>query len=89
MLPTYAESRPTAQNAGAFRNAQTMPEPWVSADEVASHLGVVKDSVYQWVETKGLPTHRVDRLWTLRLSEIDEWVHAGGANEDGDRMESK
>jgi excisionase family DNA binding protein len=59
-----------------------MPEPWVSVDEVASHLGVAKDSVYRWIEAKGLPAHRVGRLWKFRLSEIDEWVQAGGANDD-------
>lgn len=56
-----------------------MPEPWVSVDEVANHLGVAKDSVYRWIEGKGLPAHRVGRLWKFKLSEIDEWVHAGGA----------
>ena len=55
-----------------------MPEPWVSVDEVANHLGVAKDSVYRWIEQKGLPAHRVGRLWKFKLSEIDEWVHAGG-----------
>ena len=59
-----------------------MPEPWVSVDEVASHLGVAKDSVYRWIEAKSLPAHRVGRLWKFKLSEIDEWVHAGGAGQD-------
>jgi excisionase family DNA binding protein len=51
-------------------------------DEVANHLGVAKDSVYRWIEQKGLPAHRVGRLWKFKLSEIDEWVHAGGAGPD-------
>lgn len=59
-----------------------MPEPWVSVDDVASHLGVAKDSVYRWIETKGLPAHRVGRLWKFKLSEIDAWVHAGGAGKN-------
>ena len=49
-------------------------------DEVASHLGVAKDSVYRWIEAKSLPAHRVGRLWKFRLSEIDEWVRACGAD---------
>lgn len=56
-----------------------MPEPWVSVDEVANHLGVAKDSVYRWIEQKGLPAHRVGRRWKFNLSEIDAWVHANGA----------
>ena len=59
-----------------------MPEPWVSVDEVASHLGVAKDSVYRWIEGKGLPAHRVGRLWKFRLSEVDKWIEAGGAGQD-------
>jgi len=64
-----------------------MPEPWVSVDEVASHLGVAKDSVYRWIEAKGLPAHRVGRLWKFKLSEIDAWVHAGGAGEKDDEIQ--
>ena len=63
-----------------------MPEPWVSVDEVASHLGVAKDSVYRWIEAKSLPAHRVGRLWKFKLSEIDAWVRAGGA-ESNDKLE--
>lgn len=59
-----------------------MPQPWVSADKVASHLGVAKDTVYRWVEQRGLPAHRVGRLWKFKLSEIDKWVLAGGAGQD-------
>ncbi|OHD80133.1 MAG: DNA-binding protein [Spirochaetes bacterium RIFOXYC1_FULL_54_7] len=56
-----------------------MAEPWVSVDEVAVHLGVVKDSVYRWIERKALPAHKVGRLWKFKLSEIDQWVKAGKA----------
>lgn len=56
-----------------------MTEPWVPVDRVATHLGVAKDSVYRWIEAKGLPAHRVGRLWKFKLSEVDVWVHAGGA----------
>ena len=60
-------------------------EPWVIAEDVALHLGVAKDTDYRWRERKGLPAHRVGRLWKFQLSEIDEWVRAGGADEDQDR----
>ena len=59
-----------------------MPEPWVSVEKVADHLGVAKDSIYRWIETKNLPAHRVGRLWKFKLSEIDEWVCAGGAGQN-------
>lgn len=60
-------------------------EPWVTAEQVAQHLGVVKDTVYRWRERKGLPAHKIGRLWKFQLSEIDEWVRAGGADEDSER----
>ncbi|MDD2977110.1 helix-turn-helix domain-containing protein [Aquabacterium sp.] len=56
-------------------------EPWVTAIDVAQHLGVVKDTVYRWREHKGLPAHKIGRLWKFQLSEVDEWVRAGGADE--------
>jgi len=57
-------------------------EPWVSVDEIATHLGVAKDSVYRWIEKKGLPAHRMGRLWKFKISEVDEWVRQGGAAQD-------
>ena len=59
-------------------------EPWASVEDVAKHLGVAKDSVYRWIDTRSLPAHKIGRLWKLKLSEVDEWVRAGGvdANED-------
>ncbi|MFB3880969.1 MAG: helix-turn-helix domain-containing protein [Armatimonadota bacterium] len=56
-----------------------MPDPWVDVDQVAEHLGVARDTVYRWIEAKGLPAHRVGRLWKFRLSEVDRWIETGGA----------
>ena len=46
--------------------------------EVAAHLGVAVDTVYRWIEGKGLPAHRLGRLWKCKLSEVDDWVRKGG-----------
>lgn len=59
-------------------------EPWVSVEGVARHLGVAKDSVYRWIEARNLPAHKIGRLWKFKLSEVDEWVRAGGAEDQGD-----
>ena len=62
-----------------------MTEPWTSVDDVARHLGVAKDSVYRWIDRRGLPAHRIGRLWKFKISEVDAWVRAGGADfETGD-----
>ena len=64
-----------------------MPEPWVSVDDVARHLGIARDTVYRWIEERGLPAHRVGRLWKFRLQEVDDWVLKGGAADDGPRRD--
>lgn len=56
-------------------------EPWVSVDQIAEHLGVTRDSIYRWIYRKNLPAHRVGRLWKFKVSDVDEWVRAGGADE--------
>ncbi len=56
--------------------------PWVSVEEVAAHLSVAKDSIHRWNERKGLPVHRVGRLWKFKLSEVDDWVRGGLADVD-------
>ena len=62
--------------------AHIMSEPWVSGDEIARHLGVAKDTVYRWIETRGLPAHRMGRLWKFKVSEVDAWVEQGGAGDE-------
>jgi len=49
-------------------------ERWLSADDIAGHLGVTKDTVYAWIAAKGMPAHKVGRLWRFQVSEVDEWV---------------
>lgn len=49
-------------------------ESWVGIAEVAAHLQVSKDTVYRWIDTQGLPAHRIGRLFRFRLSQVDRWV---------------
>ncbi|MDU4923983.1 helix-turn-helix domain-containing protein [Dermabacter sp.] len=51
----------------------------MSADDIAAHLGVTKDTVYTWIAEKAMPAHKVGRLWKFQASEIDDWVRRGGA----------
>ena len=59
-----------------------MTEPWVSVEQIAEHLGVKRDSIYRWIDRKHLPAHRVGRLWKFKVTEVDDWVRAGGADEE-------
>lgn len=60
----------------------TPTEAWVSVEDVAKHLGVARDSVYRWIESRGLPARKIGRLWKFKLSQVDAWVEAGGAESD-------
>jgi excisionase family DNA binding protein len=59
-----------------------MTESWSSVEEVAAHLGVAKESIYRWIERKGLPAHKIGRLWKFKLTEVDRWVTEGGAADE-------
>jgi len=54
-----------------------MAERWLSVDEIAEHLGVKKDTIYKWVQTKDIPYHKVGRLLKFQINEIDQWVRRG------------
>ena len=49
-----------------------VPEPWLSADDIATHLGVTKDTVYAWIAEKGMPAHKLGRLWKFQAAEVDD-----------------
>ena len=57
---------------------------WISVEDVAQHLGVSRDTIYRWIEKRGLPAHKVGRFWKFQLAEVDEWVRTGGAAEQPD-----
>ena len=56
-------------------------EPWVSVEQIAEHLGVTRDSISRGTDRKNLPAQRAGRLWKFKISEVDDWVREGGADE--------
>ena len=60
----------------------TVSERWLSVEEIGTHLGVSKETIYRWLEKKKMPAHRVERLWKFKASDIDQWVKDGGAEEE-------
>ena len=56
-----------------------MAEPWLSADDIDAHLGATKDTVYAWIAEKGMPDHKLGRLWKFQTSEVDDWIRSGRA----------
>ena len=52
---------------------------WVSVDEIAEHLGVRRETIYNWIEKRGLPAHKVGHLWKFQKKDVDSWVKSGKA----------
>ena len=59
-----------------------MEDRWLSVDEIALYLGVKRDTIYRWIDGKGMPAHRVGRLWKFQKADVDNWIKSGGAGED-------
>ena len=56
-------------------------ERWLSLEEIATYLGIKRDTVYKWINRKKMPAHKVGSLWKFKRNEIDEWVRSGDARE--------
>jgi excisionase family DNA binding protein len=59
--------------------SSSVPERWLSVDELAEYLGIKRDTVYKWIDRRGLPAHKAGRLWKFRRDEVDAWVKSGAA----------
>ena len=60
-----------------------MNDRWLSVDEIGEYLGVKRDTVYKWINDKGMPAHKIGRLWKFKISQVDAWVEATSAQETG------
>ncbi|AMQ29387.1 TPA: helix-turn-helix domain-containing protein [Legionella pneumophila subsp. pneumophila] len=58
-----------------------MNDRWLSVDEISEYLGVKRDTVYKWITDKGMPAHKIGRLWKFKVSQVDDWVETVGAQE--------
>lgn len=56
-----------------------MSQHWISAEEIAAQLGDTKDTAYSWIADRGMPAHKVGRLWKFQADEVDDWAGRGGA----------
>lgn len=59
-----------------------MSDRWLSIAEIAEHVGISRDTVYRWIDEKGMPAHKVGRLWKFKADEVDDWVRSGKASEE-------
>ena len=59
-----------------------MSERWLSVEEMATYLGVSKDTIYGWITKREMPAHKVGRLWKFKTEEVDTWVRVGSASDE-------
>ncbi len=62
-------------------------EKWSSLKEITEYLGASRESVFKWIEGKGMPAHKLGKLWKFKVSEVDEWIMSGRAGDKSDGNE--
>jgi excisionase family DNA binding protein len=50
-------------------------ERLLSVYDICKYLGIGRDTIYKWIETKELPAYRLGRLWKFKKEEVDKWVN--------------
>ena len=53
----------------------------MSMISITEYLDVSRETVLQWINNRNMPAHKVGRLWKFKISEVDEWIRSGGADE--------
>ena len=54
---------------------------YYSMPEIMKYLGISRDTALRWIATKQMPAHKIGKNWKFKLSEIDEWVNSGMAED--------
>jgi excisionase family DNA binding protein len=54
---------------------------WLSVQEIAHYLGISKETVYRWLDSKKIPAHKIGKQWKFKTTEVDRWVLNGEASE--------
>ena len=52
-------------------------EGWIGIEEAATHLGVTKDTIRNWIKKSDIPAQKIGKLWKFKRSELDMWVRSG------------
>ncbi|HAT1781750.1 TPA: helix-turn-helix domain-containing protein [Legionella pneumophila] len=58
-----------------------MNDRWLSVDEIGEYLGVKRDTVYKWINERGMPASKIGRLWKFKINEVDTWIKKGSKQE--------
>ena len=53
-------------------------DKWINLEEAADYLSVNKDTIRNWIrKDKGIPAHKIGKMWKFKKVELDEWVKSG------------
>lgn len=55
---------------------------WLSVQEIAQYLGISKETVYRWLDSKKIPAHKIGKQWKFKISQVDSWITSGQAQDD-------
>ena len=44
---------------------------WVSLKEACVYLGVQRQTIMKWINTKNMPASKVGKLWKFKIEDID------------------
>ena len=64
-------------------------EKWVTLKEIQAYLGVVRETILQWIAKRNMPAYKMGRLWKFKISEVDAWVHSAEAADKTDQTDNK
>jgi excisionase family DNA binding protein len=62
-----------------------MEDKWLTVGDICKYLNVGNETIYKWIEKKGMPGHRVGRKWMFKQEEVDDWVRSGGASDKSEK----
>ena len=49
-------------------------DSWMTLEEIAQYLKVIKDSIYRLAQKGEIPASKVGNLWRFKKEEIDGWM---------------
>lgn len=64
-------------------------EKWVTMKDVQEYLGVRRETITQWIHKRDMPAYKVGRFWKFKITEVDQWIRAGGAADDTSKPQQK
>ena len=58
--------------------SEIINDNWINIDDAATYLGVKTVTLRDWIRKgKGIPAHKIGKLWRFKISELDVWVKSG------------